>query len=165
VLIDGNASTIAHDKMDWVEKGDPKSQTKDYIHQSETLECLKINTNHLLSDPGSYVMTYICAKLISVAHANRYMKSHWMYIFVYFVLYLKTVSLSSLKIMKKSPITEYSDGPAPNQESWWVRGYSIAVFTLIATLQSAMIEGNLQSHVHDRTRDSQDTSIWNRYQR
>ena len=36
--------------------------------------------------------------------------NHIEYMFVFFfVLYLKTMSLSSLKIMKKSPITEYSD--------------------------------------------------------
>ena len=36
--------------------------------------------------------------------------SHIEYIWVFFlVLYLKTTSLHSLKIMNKSPITEYSD--------------------------------------------------------
>ena len=35
--------------------------------------------------------------------------SHIEYICVFLVIYLKTVSLSSLKIMKKFPITEYSD--------------------------------------------------------
>ena len=33
----------------------------------------------------------------------------YIYIRVFLVLYLRTASLSSLKIMKKSPITEYSD--------------------------------------------------------
>ena len=32
-----------------------------------------------------------------------------MYICIFIVLYLKTMSLSSLKIMKKSPITEHSN--------------------------------------------------------
>ena len=33
----------------------------------------------------------------------------YIFICVFLVLYFKTMSLSSLKIMKKSPITEYSD--------------------------------------------------------
>ena len=52
------------------------------------------------------VMTCICAKLVSVANANHFMKSHKIFFCAFLVLYLKTISLSSLKIMKKSPITE-----------------------------------------------------------
>ena len=55
------------------------------------------------------MMSCICAKLVSVAHANPFIKSHWIYSCVFLVLYLKSMSLSSLKIMKKSPITKYSD--------------------------------------------------------
>ena len=55
------------------------------------------------------VMTCICAKLVSVAHANRFMKSHWVIFFVFLVHYLKTMFLNSLKIMKKSLITKYND--------------------------------------------------------
>ena len=54
-------------------------------------------------------MTYICAKLVIVAHVNCCMKSHRVYICVVLILYLKTMSLNNLKIMKKSPITDYSD--------------------------------------------------------
>ena len=42
--------------------------------------------------------------------------------FVFFlVLYLKTTSLNSLKIMKKSPITEYSDVSQDHlySDSWY----------------------------------------------
>ena len=55
------------------------------------------------------VMTYICATLVSDAHANRLIKSYRIYFHVFLVLYLKTTFLNSLKIMKSSPITEYSD--------------------------------------------------------
>jgi hypothetical protein len=47
-------------------------------------------------------MTCICAKLVSVAHANCFIKSHWIYFYVFLVLYLKTMSLDSLKIVKKN---------------------------------------------------------------
>ena len=53
------------------------------------------------------MMTCICAKLVSVAHAN-----HIEYIFVFFLfLYLENTSLNSdcLKFMTKSPITDNSD--------------------------------------------------------
>ena len=53
-------------------------------------------------------MTCICAKLVSVAHSNHFIKLHRTYFLVFLVLYLKTTSLNSLEIMKKSPITEYS---------------------------------------------------------
>ena len=54
-------------------------------------------------------MACIYAKLVSVAHAN-YFKNHKEFFFVFFlVLCLKSMSLSSLNIMKKSPITKYSD--------------------------------------------------------
>jgi hypothetical protein len=55
------------------------------------------------------VITCVCAKLVRAAHANRFIKSHWIYICVFLILNMKTMSLSSLKIMKISPITEYSD--------------------------------------------------------
>ena len=55
------------------------------------------------------MMTCICAKLVSVAHVNRFMKSHRVYFCVVLVLYLKVMFLNSLKIIKKSPITKYSD--------------------------------------------------------
>ena len=68
------------------------------------------------------MMTCICAKLVSAAHANQFIKSHWIYVFAFLVLYLKTMSLSSLKIMKKSLITEYNDPRHQNlktkQETW-----------------------------------------------
>ena len=54
------------------------------------------------------MMTRICSKLVSAAHANHFIKSHWIYFCVFLVLYLKTTS-DSLKVMKKSPITEFSD--------------------------------------------------------
>ena len=54
------------------------------------------------------MMTCIYAKLVSAAHMNRFIKSYYIYI-VFLVLYLKTMSFRSLKIMKKSPITKYSD--------------------------------------------------------
>ena len=54
-------------------------------------------------------MTCICFQLVSAAHANHFIKSHRTYICVFLLLYLKTMSLNSLKIMKKSPITEHSD--------------------------------------------------------
>ena len=55
------------------------------------------------------VMTCTCAKLISIAHANHFIKSHRICFCVCLALYLKTTSLSSLKIMKKFLVTEYSD--------------------------------------------------------
>ena len=55
------------------------------------------------------MMTCICVKLVSDIHTNRFMKSHRAYFCVVLVLYLKTMSLNSLKIMKRSPIAEYSD--------------------------------------------------------
>ena len=55
------------------------------------------------------MMTCNYAKLVSVAHMNRFIKSDYFYFFVFLVLYSKTMSLGSLKIMKKSPITEFSD--------------------------------------------------------
>ena len=55
------------------------------------------------------MMTCICAKLVSDAHTNRFMKSHQVYFCVVLVLNSKTMSLINLKIMNKSPITEYSD--------------------------------------------------------
>ena len=54
-------------------------------------------------------MTCIYAKLVSVAHMNRFIKSNFYFYLFFLVLYLKTMSFGSLKIMKKSPITEYSD--------------------------------------------------------
>ena len=54
-------------------------------------------------------MTFICAKLVGVAHANHFIESLWIYLCVFLVLYLKTTSLNSLKIIEKSLITEYSD--------------------------------------------------------
>jgi hypothetical protein len=67
------------------------------------------------------MMTCICAKLVSAAHANQFIKSHWIYVCAFLVLYLKTMSLSSLKI-KKSLITEYNDPRHQNlktkQETW-----------------------------------------------
>ena len=55
------------------------------------------------------VMTCICAKLVSDAHANHFIEAFRIYYCVFLVLYLKTTFLNNLKIMKKSPITEYSD--------------------------------------------------------
>jgi len=87
------------------------------------LESLKINANCSISGPIVIVMTCICAKLVSVAHANRFINSYWMYICVFLVLYLKTLFLSSLKIMKKSPITEYSDfSSTVNETNYAIRG-------------------------------------------
>ena len=54
-------------------------------------------------------MTCICTKLFSATHANHFIKSHSIYFCFFLVLYLKTMSLNSLKIMKNSLITEYSD--------------------------------------------------------
>jgi hypothetical protein len=53
-------------------------------------------------------MTCTCGKLHSATQMNRFIKSHWICICVFLVLYFKTMSFS-LKIMKKSPITECSD--------------------------------------------------------
>ena len=77
-----------------------------YICLLETLECL--NANGLLSQ-FIIVMTCICAKLVNVSHANHFIKSHRIYYCDFLVIYLQTMSLNSLKIMKKSPITEYRD--------------------------------------------------------
>ena len=49
-------------------------------------------------------MRLICAKLVGVAHGNHLIKSLWIYFCDFLVLYLKTTSLNSLKIMKESPI-------------------------------------------------------------
>ena len=68
-----------------------------YICLLETLECL--NANGLLSQ-FIIVMTCICAKLVSVSHANHFIKSHRIYYCDFLVIYLQTMSLNSLKIMK-----------------------------------------------------------------
>ena len=49
------------------------------------------------------------AILVSAAHANHFIKSLCIYFCVFIVLYLKTTSFNSLKIMKKSPTTEFND--------------------------------------------------------
>ena len=54
-------------------------------------------------------MAYICARLVSVAHTNHFFKVKLIMFYDSLVLYLNTTSLNSLKVMKKSPITEYSD--------------------------------------------------------
>ena len=57
------------------------------------------------------VMTCICAKLVSATHAHHLISSKLSlieYILFFLVLYLKTISLNSLKTMKNSLITEYS---------------------------------------------------------
>ena len=59
------------------------------------------------------MMTYICANLVSVAHANHFIRLHRTRFCVFLDLHLKTTILDSLKIMKKSPITEYSDHSKP----------------------------------------------------
>ena len=53
--------------------------------------------------------TCICAKLVSDAHANRFIKSCRIYFCVFIILYLKATFLNILKIMKRSSITKYSD--------------------------------------------------------
>jgi hypothetical protein len=83
------------------------------------------------------MMTCICAKLVSAAHANHIIKSHWIFFCVFLVLYLKTTSLNSPKIIKKSPITEYSDrsslsssmhfGICRRVHSLWLLGLFISI--------------------------------------
>ena len=47
--------------------------------------------------------------LVSFMQIGLFSHIEYMFLFLLF-FYLKTMPLSSLKIMKKSPITEYSDG-------------------------------------------------------
>ena len=78
-----------------------------YICQSETLESLKIDKNDLISGSISYFDDMYLCQIGQCPHTNHFIKSYK--ICVYLVLYLKTTFLSSLKIMKKSLITKYSD--------------------------------------------------------
>ena len=53
-------------------------------------------------------MTCIFAKLVSAAHANHFIKSHWIHLCVFLCSLFESCVLKNLKIMRKSPITKYS---------------------------------------------------------
>ena len=59
------------------------------------------------------VMTCLCAKLVSVARINHFIKSHRTYFCVFSCSLIEDRVLNSLKTMKKSPITNSDNSHNP----------------------------------------------------